>query len=289
MAHKAEDFARRAIRLALDSGSKALHAQVQSTLGELLLAQARPHEAVTTLEEVALSENQPHHSTKLLKAEIGTHWIFNEVRWDLAQAYLCENANDLHSQLSEKERHDFRKNAADLLQEIRNNEIGREDQPFTRDSRALDPANPPTVCLWSADTTVEQMPDSDEPHYKLAKNSPGYASRVPCNWLGIIADAKNEKGEPVDGMALHVWGGGVDTTIWAGKLRQEQGKKPDPLETHDDVLLSYNPMDTHDFYFAQLEDGDHKAVSPAYPVRTYANVGAQCGRNLISLTFIPSQ
>jgi len=285
MAHAAEAGIRSAIRLALDSGSKALHVQAQSTLGEVLLGQGRPHEAAAVLEEVALSADQPHHGTKVLKAEIGTHWIFNEVRWDLAQAYLCENWNDSHSELSEKERHDFRKSAADLLGQIRENEQGREDQQFTRDMWALDPARPQAVCQWSPDTSVEQMPDPKGPYYELVGKAPRYSSRVPCNWLGVIADSHDGQGQADNFGQVHIWGGGVERRIALGGPEGSSAENGG-LEDHEDALLSYIPMDTHQYYFAQLEGSAGMPVSAVYPIRTYANGSdKQCGKNLIHLVF----
>jgi tetratricopeptide (TPR) repeat protein len=279
MAHQAEKYARRATLLASNSGSRSLHTQVQSTLGEVLLAQARPEEAINILEGVVLPAKRGEGNEIASKTEVPDHPLFNEVRWDLAEAYVCANANALHSHA---ENYDLVAKAVTLLDRIRDTEQDREDGPFTREPDRLDASRARRVCQWLPETAIEREPDRNGPEYDMQQTE---SAHPPCNWVGVLADAVDGAGKAMngedDGLYLHVWGLGVDRTIPVGD------------EPRMDVVLSSKPTDSQRHYFAQLErkGKDEKselhAASIVYPVRTYANQGTPCDKNLIQLTFKP--
>jgi len=259
--HQAEEYARRAAELTEVGPSRTLHALTKSTLGEVLLAQARPYEAIEVLNEVIL----PKTPTPPVA---GSHAFFDEVRWDLAQAYLCAKYNDPDSTPKLLE------NAVQPFDQIRDNEISRERR-FLEKPYLLDPAHSQSVCRWTAETAVEGTPDDKGPLYELERSR--YSHNDPCQWLGVFGDAVDQRGKQVnpegDRLDLHVWGGGVDQRISVG----EPGK---------DVWLSSHPKPTRYYYFAQLERGRAEGtasdpVSTVYPLRT----SADCQENRIWLTF----
>ena len=264
--HRAEEYARRATQLTELGSSRTLHATTQSTLGEVLLAQSRPNEAIEVLEEVFHPKGGPQPAAT-------SHALFDEMRWDLAEAYICATHNDSGA------RPELPAKAVPLFDQIRNNEVSREKR-FLNMPNLLDPVRSQIVCWSTPETAVENTPSAKGPLYKLEQ--PAYSSHAPCNWLGVVGDAFEKPGTQVktvkDQLYLHVWGGGVDRRISAGEPRE-------------DVVLSSNPKNTRYYYFAQLEKekegGDGvDPVSQVYPIQTFANANpTQCQKNLIWLTF----
>jgi hypothetical protein len=242
IAHKAEELARRAIALQYDQAGTTDKAQLLSTLGEVLLGQARPHEAIEHLEKALMCS--------------GEHTVYNEIRWDLAQAYICAGSNDRDKQ----ERgsvpqtiQDGKKKAGELLKHIRETEY-----------------------------PVERNPVQSGPLYVLREGRPEYEPHHISSWMGVLCDATARDGRPVnytlregraEGLQLHLWGGGVDRRIWVGEPRAN-------------IMLPMEPRDTHDYFFAQLEDPRGEPVSEVYPVSTYANEkDGSAEKNLIKLNF----
>jgi len=83
MGQAAEHYARRAANVALRSSSITTIVQVQSTLGEVLLALGRPDEAIQELDKARKTADKGWDQP-----------FYDEVRWDLAQAYLCAQSID---------------------------------------------------------------------------------------------------------------------------------------------------------------------------------------------------
>ncbi len=108
----AEDYAGRAVDLVASKPSSLDEGVVRSTLGEVLLGKGHPRDAIKKLSHVVEEE-------KL----IPNHPITNEIRWDLAQAYLC---------VGEVEQ------AIHYLELISESESGREFRPFTDEPGLLD-------------------------------------------------------------------------------------------------------------------------------------------------------
>ena len=84
-AQDAETYARWALEVAKERRSTEDFIVANATLGNVLLAQARPLEAIHYLKEA---------HTKVQKTA-PRHARWNEVRWSLAQAYLCAGENDI--------------------------------------------------------------------------------------------------------------------------------------------------------------------------------------------------
>jgi len=263
MAQTAELYARRAADAASRSSSTTTTVQVQSTLGEVLLALGRPDEAIQVLEAA--------------REKAGAEWdhpFYDEARWDLAEAYLCANSIDVQDHVGAQQDRDLMlSQARQLLETIRNNEAARDNRPFTKHPERLDPLRPQNVCRWYPRTVVVKAPELNGVRFELATGKPIYETNPPCEWLGVIADAFSRRGEPLAGYKLHVWGGGVDLLIETGEPRQ-------------DVVLPYQSKATHHYYFAQLEDQEGKAVSEVHRLKTFAAPqGGRCGKNLIYMKF----
>jgi tetratricopeptide (TPR) repeat protein len=267
--HQAEEYARRATRLTEFGTARTLHAEIQSTLGEILLAQSRPYEAIEVLHEIVYSNgnNQPEPRSI-------SHAVFDEIRWDLAEAYLCAaygHPDPTPEMLTDAA------NAVPLFDTIRENETYRERRFLTM-PHMLDAIRVHPVCRWAPETAVEGSPHPEGPVFELEKTD--YSHRTPCAWVGVFADAVEEGGKPInredEHLYLHVWGGGIDQRISVGEPR-------------DDVWLSSKPRETRYFYFAQLEKkrADGTALDPVskvYPFETHGNEN-ECQQNLIWLKF----
>jgi tetratricopeptide (TPR) repeat protein len=102
----AEEFARRAARLIDAAGdtSKIREAEVQSTLGEVLMGEGKPQKDIIEALQRAYSE-----------VERSGHAYFNEIRLDLVKAYGCKSVLPV----------------PELLEAIREAESKREEQPYT--------------------------------------------------------------------------------------------------------------------------------------------------------------
>lgn len=130
----AEKFARRASELSSGSSDELQRAMAISALGEVLLGQARPHEAIREIEKIDWSKFK--------------HAIFDEFWWDLAQAYRCEAARLKERGGShEGRRGALLQQARSLLERIRQNDQGREDKIF---SNGKVPTEPIPVCRQGA-------------------------------------------------------------------------------------------------------------------------------------------
>ena len=83
--------------------TQLMEANVRSTLGEVLLGRGHPFYAIRQLEAA--------------REMAAKHPMMNEVRWDLALAYLCADRTEDRAQ--------------ELLHDIRMSEAGREFRPFS--------------------------------------------------------------------------------------------------------------------------------------------------------------
>jgi tetratricopeptide (TPR) repeat protein len=250
VAVRAEEFAREAVRLSDVTGESVSHrALLQSTFGEVLLAQGRSHEAIGVLRKA--------------KTLAPKHTAFDQVRWDLAQADRCAVAAD-------RARSSLRPAIeAEILQNMKEaTELGAvldaddrlRESPGVEGTRSLDPdpARPSPACIAPA------VPDA--PLFTLV--SADTSRREPCSWIGV--SGRVDSAQP--GTGLRVFGPDVNKSI--------------PLDAASYVFLGSTPADTHADYFARLEDKDGRPVSPTYAIDTYPNQSDKtCARNLITLTF----
>jgi tetratricopeptide (TPR) repeat protein len=214
-------------------------AAAQASLGAVLVAKGRPHEAIEVLE--LAQQHAPEHAS------------FDYVRWLLAQAHLCAARKEFQEIRGTALRDDprrlesigaHREMARASLDTIRAHERTRESPPIAGLS---DIGRADDICgkegRWAA------AGKQDRP-YSLTQ-MPAGTYRSLCAWLGVRI-------EPPEGWAedrplyLHVWGGRVDSRMLVGA--GEQGRRPDPI--------SLIPPRSR-FYLTQLEDAHHQPVSPA--------------------------
>ena len=260
LVQQAEKHARDAARLAASTGRKSDAAAMRSTLGETLLMQGRPHEAYRELEQAL--ELAPEHP------------FFDEIRWELAVAYLCAGAVDRRPGRSTRPEMDFEAKAAQLLTKIRDANEAREGHSLTY----LQPFESHRILELCASGPGGEPSKPDNMPYKLDSGSPHLGSYSPCGYLAVGAHVKVEESEEARSLRLRVFGPGMEST------------RPVRFGTG----LSYQPLvtlpraDSHDLYFAQLERIDEKAwvpVSIAYPIETREH--EPCSSNSIVLEFSP--
>jgi tetratricopeptide (TPR) repeat protein len=243
VATRAERYARKAVRLAPMRTNERYTSLVLSTLGEVLLARNRPHEAIESLEQALALLKQAHNQA-----------AYDEVRWDLAQAYRCaehEDEDENDARRSEgrgptRRCQGLPQKMSELLTEIRNNESWREAQPFVVGD--LEPA--PSGCCDRATGTI-----TEDAHVAAVIH---YSSRTYCE------PASNELTLRGDAGCAHVWGRGYDQ--WQA------------LDAADDsIAIPVPELPTHGQYFVQLfaagtncEDTEHSArpLTPAYALET---------------------
>lgn len=161
----AEMDQRRAITVMRDGREPETGWMVNSTLGEILLAQARPIEAIEVLEKVVWQMDSPIGEDYGETKKIPKNPVWDEMRWDLAHAYLCAAANEkvaenlnrigdvrLSHDSSQIQR--WESKAAALLKDIRKNEQLLQDP--RADSNALDPMRTRNVCQRSTLLGIER-------------------------------------------------------------------------------------------------------------------------------------
>jgi tetratricopeptide (TPR) repeat protein len=128
---RARVHAERAVQLVEGKRPKPAEILIRSTLGEVLLGLGHFEKARDVLHRAL------EHNT------VKDHALYNEVRWDLAQAYLCiarERARTGRGGSSDEPR----RQAAKLFDEIRKVELSEESRPFVD---LLDSGKKGVVCL----------------------------------------------------------------------------------------------------------------------------------------------
>jgi tetratricopeptide (TPR) repeat protein len=225
-----------------------------ASLGTVLVAQGRPHEAIEMLESV--NPYMPEHPS------------FDHVRWMLAQAHLCAASKEfqeirqdpqraVNKTVEEDDRLEtvgqHREKARLPLDIIRAHERSRESQPF---AQLIDIGRSDTICRedWLSAVTAKK----GQQLYKL-KPADSTTYRALCQWLGVRIEPP--EGWTAEPLYLHVWGGGVDERVQV-KIPvsdrvdgRERVRHPDPI--------SLTPTRNRFYYIAQLEDAQHQPVSRA--------------------------
>jgi len=272
--------ARSALTRSVPENLRAPAADALGSLGSVLLAQARPHEALVVLA-----------SAETLAPE---HPKFDNVRWMRGQALLCAASRQWRAELSDARRADpntfwethqtqldaidrLRQEAAASLDRVREHERAREDRPF---AGRTDIARPIRVCRseWLADMSVVE----GENRYSL-KQTPGRGRSYLCGRLGVRAPRvqKTSKEE----VYLRVWGGGAERLRLESESERERGAGSD--------VVSLAPTTSRYYYFAQIESEDGRPLSlplaldpAATPPRPAGAFPARCSdpRTLITLT-----
>jgi tetratricopeptide (TPR) repeat protein len=254
-----------------------------ASLGAVLVAESRPHEAIEVLDRAY--RHAPEHPS------------YDYIRWLYAQAHLCAASKEFQADFPREVRRDptrrweedprlepigkHREEARMAIDTIRDHERSREERPFAGLS---DIGRSEHVCRedWLASVTKKE---GTPLLYVLNQIEPS-TYRGLCSWLGVRIEPppdewRDKEGEP---LFLHVWGGGVDERIQVGG--RDRGRRPDPVSLASPRSRFY--------YLAQLENAQRQPVSlplvltppPADEV-TVPAVAANCRnvRNLIQLTF----
>ncbi|MGC2403832.1 MAG: hypothetical protein WA510_28825 [Acidobacteriaceae bacterium] len=258
---RAEEYARRASFLAPQRLVGWENNAVQLTLGEVLLGQGRTEEAVRELEKLHPPENS----------------MFEEARWDLAQARLCDSSQKRAlgkgDPVEEQE-------AAEALEKIRQSALSRGDETWIDRLSVLDAHEPQPACQADPEGLLPDL----RVRYVLRGGKPIYSAATPCAWEGVYATVAVASGTAPSQFRLHVWGAGTNSTISLANT---------PLES---VSLIGERRTTQRVFFAQLlgvqpqdqQPGVGTNVSDVIPIPTYAVAGNGCRQNSILLNFVPS-
>jgi tetratricopeptide (TPR) repeat protein len=221
-----------------------------ASLGAVLVAQSRPHEAIEVLDSAF--RYAPEHPS------------FDHVRWLLAQAHLCAASKEFQADFSREAREKdptrrweddprlegigaHRERARAALDIIRDHERSRESQPF---ARLTDIGRSERVCRdewWSAATKKE----APRLVYQLTQTEPA-TYRALCSWLGVRLEPPAPDGREEEPLWLHVWGGEVDARMPV-ESRESRSRRPDPVS----LVSTSNRF----YYFAQLENAQGQPMS----------------------------
>ena len=232
-------------------------ATAYASLGAVLVAQTRPHEAIDVLGSA--HRHLPEHPS------------FDHVRWMLAQAHLCAASTEFRAiradysieprtgptaPWEDDARLDgvgaHREKARRPLDIIRAHERSRESPAF---AGLMDISRSDRICRadWLSATTKRE----GQRLYTL-RQIEGANYRRLCGWIGVRmkppADWREEA--PV---YLHVWGGRVDERV------PVEGREQDQLEGRErprrQTPVPITPTSTPFYYFAQLENAESRPVS----------------------------
>ena len=245
---------------AVPSHLRPAAATAYASLGAVLVAQMRPHEAIEQLESAQL--NAPRHPS------------FDHVRWMLAQAHLCA-ASQAFREWRDETTAETRKDKATRRQDdprleaigyhrdearapldvIRAHERSRESPGF---ARFTDIARTDQICR--KDWITEAM-ERERPRVRYAlKQIPSTNYRSVCGWQGVgMKPPKGWRENEKEPLILHIWGGNVDERVLVNGIKQDQVENPDRPRRQDPIPI--DPTRKPSYYFARLEDGAHRPVS----------------------------
>ena len=232
-AFNAEQWARDATAIATLKRLKELP-YYRGTLGEVLLALGRPYEAEEVLKQ-ALRDT----SRETLRSPAS-----DELRWDLAQAYLR-----LAELSSGEATRSYERQAWGQFRHIQWNERDREYAPFSRKNWSLDPTRKATAGSMFHGFSIEQRAGGEHVYFKMAP--PTLSDSLSPDML-VDVDAFDLGGNRVgSSFRVRVWGGGVyeETTL-----------RPDMNER---IMLTIPARTSHDYFFIQLERSEGVDWAPA--------------------------
>ncbi|MFP4343127.1 MAG: hypothetical protein ACLFU8_00405 [Anaerolineales bacterium] len=89
--------------------------------------------------------------------------------------------------------------------------------------------------------------------YEVSYETPYYG----CNWSGVAGLVQDLEGNPLEGYAVHIWGGGLDEVIHSGDY-------PMYGASGWEQFFNNHPIQVSDIYHVQLHDKNppHAPVSP---------------------------
>jgi hypothetical protein len=247
---------------------KHLHPPAATALGSLgavLLAQARAHEALEVL--VSAQALAPEHP------------MFDDVRWMLGHALLCAASREFQTDFPKESRGPrwrdtitpaaaarleeigaLRQEAAVALDRVRERQRTREGRPFagrTDVTTSLD------VCRQDWLGPAIEREGRGHIRYVLRQEARERRTSL-CGRLGVRVPRVSGP----EAVYLRVWGGGVE------RLRLEA--EEDALERRSDVV-SLAPTTSRFHYFVQLESEDFRPLSLALALGPAAGAGGAAG------------
>ena len=224
-AHNAELFARRAVDLGEHTRNTTELALVHSTLGEVLLARGRPHEAIDWL--LRALELAPDHP------------VFDEIRWDLIEAYHCAQREELR----------WNQDALGLAAGYARQADARAQEIFLRES--LREARPFLSALASGAAPVcASEPDAAAPTFTAVMNQAAANSCGSRLEFSLAADAVEPQ------LRVRITGRGSDASLpLDGSVVQQYLLNGRAVDSHaqyrvrlmrdDEPVSSWIPLDTH--------------------------------------------
>ena len=235
VADRSDKAARGALTRSVPENLRPPAADALASLGSVLLAQARAHEALVVLA-----------SAEALAPE---HPAFDHVRWMRGQALLCAASRQWRAELLEARRADpttggtthqpqldaidgLRQEAAASLDRVRDHERAREDRPF---AGRTDIARPIRVCRsdWLADMSLQEGENRSFPQADA-----GRGRSYLCGRLGVRAPRVTKA--PKEEVYLRVWAAGRSACAWNPRARRERGAGSDVVSlapTTEPLLL----------------------------------------------------
>jgi len=259
---EAETYARRAVALTARGQDVRKRLEARSTLGEVLLAQDRTHEAVDELHS-ALQD--------LASTRAGVeHAVFDELRWDLRQAALCAAIVDERTGFTQHAQ-TLRAIADDMIKTIKVSDRGREYQRFGNVAQSSHALETSVFCAGVPDRASRS---GNDPRFVLAKSGIKYAMAPQRMCTRLWVTGKME-GAIEEDLHLDIRGGGGRFMIPFS-----------PDGSTDPKAFADFPKNTHHYYFAQLTLGEGgEPLSAMLPLQTFEPVRGDCGRNQLILTF----
>jgi tetratricopeptide (TPR) repeat protein len=272
--YQAEWAARRAHALAETLDSLDDRITIQSTLGEVLLAKSRPEEAVEVL-------------SKVLEVA-STHSTYDEIRWDLSQALICDSVSKA-GPASDMER----AHAAETLGVISGNAVANNQQMWLHHADLLDPQQAPQAACSNYTEEVDRDPShafllqSGFPQYSRHDSTGTDSHASFCGSTSVIVQVPDRgSAGPRDAFLLHVWGGPNDSYINAYAV---------PMDRVPLILEAQKETGTNHYYFAQLwmrgakepPSGLGRPVSARYSIPTDKREAGSCMTTAILLSFTP--
>jgi hypothetical protein len=113
---------------------------------------------------------------------------------------------------------------------------------------------------------------NDQPSYIQ-----NFANTAGCNWMGIAGQAFDLRSNPMQGLIVHIEGGGLNYDVFTGDPRFS-AYGPGGYE----LYIGNKAADTTDVYRVQLRNQTGQPFSDVFVIRTFAD----CRRNLILVNFV---
>jgi tetratricopeptide (TPR) repeat protein len=254
--HQAEIDARTAVEL-VQSSHVDFQVTARSTLGEILLAEGRPHEAVDVLQEIP---------------PLPAHRKYDEDRLDMARALVCAAARDEHSlriARSEERALDTTRYLARADQLL--DSLSRRHSQFIRDTLDVPPSELSRAGIRSRCHGLTSPVHSD---ISIDVDWRSAATFAPCGWRGIDVNAPASLNTP-SGSRVHIWGPDIELLV------PSRSGKAEPSDIH--WLGARAP--THDRYFMRLEDSTGAGLSETIDIDRQSASKRKCAAGVLHVAY----